>query len=258
MSEHLSDFALDEVLAGGPRSPHLESCGACRERLARLGAHAESVQAGPHFSRVRARLLAEAAQRPSRPTTSWFSAWLLVPALATLAVVVVQGTPPVDAGGQAGPSTGAEGAAPAGGQGTRVKGPPAVELFRLEDGQVNPALKEGDAVALRLRSGGRPYALVVSMDVGGQVEALWPAGAGRSGELVAEQPAPLFQVTRGDFVVHAIYSDTPLRFDEVRAWLATHGPRCPGASVEVACHEPSGLPPGSAHAAVALGVEARP
>lgn len=250
MSEHLSDLVLDEVMAGGARPPHLEACDTCNARVTLLRAHAEGVRARPDFSRVRARVLSEAAQRPSRPAASWFSGWLLVPALATVAMVVllrgplsgdtVEGPPLVTPG-----------------PGIRVKGPPGVELLRLVDGQVNPVLREGDEVALRLRSGGRRYALVVSVDVEGQVEALWPSGAARSGELDAEQPAPLFQVTRGDFAVHAIYSETPLTLDEVRAWLAMHGPECSGASGETPCQEPAGLPSGAAHATVSLQVEAR-
>ncbi|NMO21879.1 hypothetical protein [Pyxidicoccus fallax] len=252
MSEHLSDLVLDEVLAGGARPPHLESCGACQERAARLGAHAARVRATPDFSRVRARVLSQAAEREARPATSWFSALLLVPALASLAVVMLWG--PRFGAEEAGPEVPAS----AGGQGIRVKGPPAVELLRLDDGQVNPVLREGDAVALRLRSGGRPYALVVSVDAGGQVEALWPAGAVGSGALDAEVPAPLFQVTQGDFVVHAIYSEMPLRLDDVREWLGRHGPECPGASDSTVCQEPAGLPPATAHAAVSLAVEAAP
>lgn len=252
MSEHLSDLVLDEVLAGGPRPSHLESCGACRERVARLRAHAEEVRAGLHFSRVRARVLSEVAKREARPATSWFSAWLLVPTLAALATVVVfRGVVVGDRVGE-----GQGGGLP--GPGVRVKGPPTVELLRLEDGQVNPVLREGDEVALRLRSGGRPFALVVSMDGGGQVEALWPSGAEHSGELTAEVPAPLFQVTRGDFVVHALYSETPLRLDAVRDWLSRHGVECLGASESTACQEPAGLPPGTVHAAVSLSVEAAP
>jgi hypothetical protein len=248
MSEHLSDLVLDEVLAGGSRPSHLESCDACRERVARLRAHAEDVRAGLHFSRVRARVLSEVAKREARPATSWFSGWLLVPTLATLAMVVVFRGAVVGEG----PGEGLPG------PGIREKGPPAVELLRLEDGQVNPVLREGDEVALRLRSGGRPYALVVSMDGGGQVEALWPSGAEHSGALTAEAPAPLFQVTRGDFVVHALYSETPLRLDAIRDWLTRHGSECLGASESTACQEPAGLPPGTAHAAASLSVEAAP
>jgi hypothetical protein len=248
MSEHLSDLVLDEVMAGGAKPPHLESCDTCNARVARLRTHADGVRARPDFSRVRARVLSEAARRPSRPTASWLSGWLLVPVLASLAMVVLlrgplsgdtPGTVPL-------PAT----------PGLRVKGPPGVELLRLVDGQVNPVLREGDEVALRLRSGGRRYALVVSVDAQGQVEALWPSGAEHSGELDAEQPAPLFQVTRGDFAVHAIYSESPLSLDEVRDWLPTHGSECSGASDAAACQEPAGLPSGAAHATVSLQVEA--
>jgi hypothetical protein len=87
------------------------------------------------------------------------------------------------------------------------------------------------------------------------MEALWPAGTERSGELDGGQSAPLFQVTRGDFTVHAIYSETPLPLDEVRGWLPRHA--CSADSGTVACQEPVGLPPGAAHAAVSLAVEAR-
>ncbi|WP_164011017.1 hypothetical protein [Pyxidicoccus trucidator] len=254
MREHLSDLVLDEVMAGGPRPPHLETCDACQGRLSRLRTHAEQTRAAAAFSRVRAQVLAEAAARQARPATSWFSGWLLVPALATLVIGVFRGPlmetvrgPTVSDGREVPTEPG---------PGIRVKGPPSVELLRLEDGQVNPVLHEGDEVALRLRSGGRRYALVVSVDTGGQVEALWPLGAQESGELDVEQPAPLFQVTRGGFVVHALYSETPLRLDDLRDWLATHGPDCSGATGTSACQEPTGLPAGSAHAAVSLGVEA--
>ncbi|QSQ21690.1 hypothetical protein JY651_42115 [Pyxidicoccus parkwayensis] len=253
MSEHLSDLVLDEVMDGGPRPPHLDACGACRERESLLRTHVEGVRGSPHFSRARARALSEAAavQRPSQPRASWFSAWLLVPALATLATVVVLRAPLAADTASTVPVVPPR-------TDLRVKGPPGVELLRLVDGEVNPVLHEGEEVALRLRSGGRRYALVVSMDGGGQVEALWPSGAVRSGELDAGQPAPLFQVTRGDFAVHAIYSETPLRLEEVRDWLATHAPECSGASGSAACQEPAGLPSGAAHAAVSLQVEGRP
>ncbi|WP_163990958.1 hypothetical protein [Pyxidicoccus caerfyrddinensis] len=248
MSEHLSDLVLDEVMAGGPQPPHLESCDTCNARVTRLRAHADGVRARPDFSRVRAHVLSEAARRPSRPAASWFSGWLLVPALATVAMVVLLRGP---LSGDT-PATGTLPVKPV----LRVKGPPGVELLRLLDGQVNPVLREGDEVALRLRSGGRRYALVISVDVEGQVEALWPSGAARSGELDAEQPAPLFQVTRGDFAVHAIYSESPLSLDEVRDWVPMHGSECSGAPSEAACQEPAGLPSGAAHATVSLQVEA--
>lgn len=249
MSEHLSDLVLDEVMAGGPRPPHLETCDTCRERVTRLRTHADGVRATPDFSRVRARVLSAAAQRPPQRAATCFSGWLLVPALATLAAVVV--VRPLLAS-----DTVQDPAPVVSSPGTRVKGPPGVELLRLADGQVNPVLHEGEEVALRLRGGGRRFALVVSMDGGGQVEALWPSGAAHSGELDAEQPAPLFQVTRGDFAVHALYSETPLSLEDVRDWLVTHGAGCSGASGSEACLEPAGLPSGTAHAAVSLQVEA--
>ncbi|MFP2958346.1 hypothetical protein ACLEPN_11020 [Myxococcus sp. 1LA] len=99
MREHLSDLVLDEVVAGGAQPPHLESCAACRERLARLKSHAEEVRAGPHFARVRARVLTERAAPPPKPGVPWLARWLLVPVLATLAgVVVVRGARTVDPG----------------------------------------------------------------------------------------------------------------------------------------------------------------
>lgn len=250
MSEHLSDLVLDEVLAGGSRPSHLEACGACRERESRLRTHADGVRTSPHFSRVRARVLSEAA-RPSRPEPSWFSAWLLVPALASVAMAVLLLRNPVAEEAVGRKPAVAETPRPD----RRVKGPPGVELLRLVDGQVNPVLHEGDEVALRLRSGGRRYALVISVDGGGRVEALWPSAAGHSGELDGGQAAPLFQVTQGDFTVHAIYSETPLQLDEVRDWLSLHG--CGVDSGTMACQEPVGLPSGAAHAAVRLEVEAR-
>ncbi|NOJ82142.1 hypothetical protein [Myxococcus xanthus] len=263
MSEHLSDLVLDEVVAGGMSPPHLESCAACRERLALLESHAEKVRAGPHFTRVRARVLSERAAPPRKPRAPWRIRWLLVPALATLAtVVVVRGARAVD------PVTSPEGPSPEAPfvrpetleplLGMRIKGPPQVELLRLKDGEINPLLQEGDEVALRLRSGGHRYALVVAMDNGKQVEALWPPEGRQSGELAAAQPAPLFQVTQGDFVVHALYSETPLRLDTVRDWLGTLKPECRAAPMSAACLSLAGVPPGVAHAAVALQVEARP
>ncbi|MCY0997874.1 hypothetical protein OWM54_12055 [Myxococcus sp. MISCRS1] len=140
----------------------------------------------------------------------------------------------------------------------RVKGPPQVELLRLKDGEVNPRLQEGDEVALRLRSAGHRYALVVAMDSGKQVEALWPPRGHQSGELAAAQPAPLFQVTQGDFVVHALYSETPLRLDTVQEWLGTLKPECHATPMSASCLSLANVPPGVAHAAVALQVEARP
>lgn len=258
MSEHLSDLVMDEVVAGGMRPPHLESCAACRERLTLLESHAERVRAGPHFARVRARVLSERAAPPQKTGVPWLTRWLLVPVLATLAtVVVVRGAQAVDPG-----SSPEEPFVHPGTQepllGMRTKGPPQVELLRLKDGEINPLLQEGDEVALRLRSGGHRYALVVAMDSGKEVETLWPPEGRQSGELVAAQPAPLFQVTQGDFVVHALYSETPLRLDTVRDWLSTLKPECRAAPMSPACLSLGGVPPGVAHAAVALQVEARP
>jgi hypothetical protein len=125
--------------------------------------------------------------------------------------------------------------------GVRVKGPPAVELVRLADGAVNPVLSEGDEVTLRLRGGGHRFALIVSVDGSGKAEQLWPGSGTTSGELVAAQTTPRFQVTQGDFVVHAFYSDAPLGLEQVRGWLPA----------------PSQLPPGVAHASVSLKVGTR-
>ncbi|QDF08649.1 hypothetical protein [Myxococcus xanthus] len=254
MSEHLSDLVLDEVVAGGAQPPHLTHCTTCRARLEQLRTHAEEVRTRAHFSRVRAHVLSEAAALPQERATPWFARWMLVPILATLAtVVVVRGSmTEVPETTPAGPET------PPPLLGMRVKGPPHVELLRLKDGAVNPLLQEGDEVALRLRSGGQRYALVVVMDGGKQVEALWPQAGLQSGELATAQPAPLFQVTQGDFVVHALYSETPLRLDTVRDWLSTLRPECRAAPMSAACLSLASTPPGVAHAAVSLQVEARP
>ncbi|MFE8599207.1 hypothetical protein [Archangium violaceum] len=231
MSEHLSDLMLDEVAVGGPRPVHLEACAACLSRLERLTAHAGVARARPGFSRVRAQVLSEHARLAERKASRWRFGWMLVPALAA-AMAMVLWIPAGERGWY-----GQEDGPP----GIRLKGAPSVELLRLSDGEVNPVLAEGDQVALRLRGGGYRFALVVSVDASGQVEQLWPSEGGASGELAENPPAPLFQVTEGDFVVHAFYSETPLGLDEVRDGLAGHAE----------------LPPGAEHASVTLRVERR-
>jgi hypothetical protein len=232
MSEHLSDLVLDEVAVGGPRPVHLEACAACLARLERLRAHAGAARARSGFSQVRARVLSEGARRAEPRASRWRFGWMLVPALAAAMAMVLW----LPAGEQARYGQG-DGLPP----GIRLKGGPAVELLRLSDGEVNPVLSEGDQVALRLRGGGYRYALVVSVDASGQLEQLWPSAGSTSGELAETQPAPLFQVTEGDFVVHAFYSDAPLGLDEVRDGLSGHAE----------------LPPGAEHASVTLAVEPR-
>jgi hypothetical protein len=237
MSEHLSDFTLDAVAVGAPWPAHLEDCGPCRVRLERLRAHAEQVRALPRFAQVRRQVLAQAALREPPAAPWWRTVWMLVPVLATAAVALVVARGPL--------ARMAAGPAESGTPGLRLKGTPSVELLRLGDGLVNPVLSEGDQVALRLQGAGYRYALVVSVDAGGLVEVLWPSASEWSGELAANSTAPLFQVTEGDFVVHAFYSEAPLGLGEVRDWLATAG------------SEPSRLSTAAAHAAVALRVEAR-
>lgn len=241
MSEHLSDLVLDEVAVGGPAPAHLEACAACVGRLERLRTHAQAARTRPGFARVRAQVRAEAERRrPVAAASRWRLGWFLVPALASVAVaLLVVRSPPREE------------------EGMRVKGAPGVELVRLGDGQVADVLREGDEVALRLRGVGHRYALVVSVDAAGQVEALWPATGEQSGELTVEHLAPLFQVTRGDFVVHAFYSDAPLALEEVRGWLEALGPECAGTAQHPECLVLDGLPEGVSHAAEALVVEER-
>lgn len=250
MSEHLSDFTLDEVVVGGPRPAHLEDCGPCQRRLEQLRAYAEAVRAQPRFAHVRTRVL-EHAKRPERPAASaWRPLRWFVPMLATAAValLVVRGPlawmTPMPGGPDA--------------PGTRLKGSPAVELLRMADGQASPVLRKGEQVALRLQGAGYRYALVVAQEASGEVEMLWPSTSRWSGELIANPAAPLFQVTEGDFVVHAFYSDVPLELDEVRDWLALHGPECSKEEPEDECLAPAELSARAAHVAVAQKVEERP
>lgn len=230
MNEHLSDLMLDEVVAGSPRPKHLESCADCQGRLGRLRTHAEATRAHPRFLQVRAQVLAEQARVAPPRASRWHFGWLLVPALAAAVAAVVIWRP------TSGPGLPGEDL-----PGVRVKGAPAVELVRLADGAVNPVLSEGDQVSLRLRGGGRRFAWVVLVEGSGKAEPLWPDAGEMSGELSEARTAPVFQVTEGDFVVHAFYSDRPLGLSEVRGWL-------PG---------PSQLPPGVAHASAALKVGTR-
>lgn len=229
MSEHLSDLALDEVAVGGPRPKHLESCATCQGRLERLQAHAEASRADPRFLQVRAQVRAEQARRTKPRPSRWLSGWMLLPIMAAAAAVVLL----IPRGEQKPIGDGPPG--------IRVKGPPAVELVRLADGEVNPVLSKGDRVALRLRGGGHPFALIVSVDASGKAEQLWPTGGTTSGELAEAHMTPVFEVTEGDFTVHAFYSNAPLELNEVRGWLPA----------------PSQLPPDVVHTSVSLKVGTR-
>ncbi|WP_224241023.1 hypothetical protein [Hyalangium gracile] len=230
MSDHLSALALDEVAVGGPRPPHLESCVACQGRLERLRTHADATRADPRFLRVRNQVRSEQARTKESRAPRWRLGWVVVPALAAAVAVLVVRRP-----------TGEPWTIGDGPPGVRVKGQPAVELIRLADGAVNPVLSEGDQVELKLRGGGHRFALVVSVDGSGQPEQLWPGSGNTSGALSEAQTTPRFQVTEGDFVVHAFYSDRPLGLDEVRGWLPA----------------PKQLPAGVTHTSVSLKVGTR-
>jgi hypothetical protein len=206
MSPHLSDLALDELVADGRRPPHLEECEQCRARAeVRLSA-ARDLRARTDFAQARARAMG-AAIDPRPPRARW-----LLPGFAlaaAMAVALVIRVPRGDLGAT-----------------VRTKGRVSVELIQVAAERAGSELREGDSVALKLDGGSHRLGLVVSVDRSGKVEALWPLGATSSGALQPAGPSQVFRVTAGDFAVHAFYSDAPLSLPELAARFAALPERC--------------------------------
>ena len=190
MVEHMSDFALDElILAPDARHPHLAGCGQCQRRLQDRIRDYDEVTARPEFRRTFHRVLSTHERK-----RSWWphvvGGLVTAGAALLLATLVLPGSP-VESG--------------------RIKGSSRVTVMRGH----HPAsiVAQGDRIALVVSPAGRRHAVLVAVDEDGEVSPLWPVSAAFSGRLsgaASERLEPDFRITPGSFTVHAIYTEAPV------------------------------------------------
>ncbi|MEW5737928.1 MAG: hypothetical protein AB1938_03325 [Myxococcota bacterium] len=241
MSEHLSMLVLDEVAAGLPvsaeASAHLESCEACRMKLDELRASRASVAANPSSARTLEKLLAKAeAPAPKRGLRLVHVAAVALPLAAALALLVFN---PIRQGGDD----------------TRLKGAPAVELLDAQGRAVTKA-KPGETLTLTVGGAGYPYAVVVAIDAQG-LSTLWPKTGGELGALErgARVPLDTLTVTPGDVRVVALFSSKPLLLGKLTTPLVNEVMKRAQARQSPLDLE---VPPGLAEASASVRLEVAP
>lgn len=202
----LCRYDLDEMEADERASfeARLAEDPSAKARLDALRAGHRTAQARLNVPADTARIL-ERLEAPKR--RSWLPALFVAAAAAAGAVVVI--------GTQEGPAT------------TRTKGlAPALQMYvndmsgpRLVSDGVR--LEEGDAIQFRYRADGRPYLFVVSVDAAGAVSPLYPDAPTQSIRVDPEgtnvlEGSVILDDAVGPERVHAVFSRTPLRFDELK------------------------------------------
>jgi len=201
MSEHVSDFALDQELThsnSGATAGHVRTCPVCAARLEALRIHRAQLVESNALAPTRRDVMKRAeGQGDNRRRWRWLSLLPLAAAVgfAVWAIAPIRSRPPSE----------------------RVKGKPFLELLDV-DGHSAHDLRQADRVWISLTSAGHPYALLAQVDEHGAVAQVWPPSSAKSGEVSAAGPSrlqPGFEVTRGSFVLFAFLSDKPLRADEV-------------------------------------------
>ncbi len=196
MTVHLSVLQIDEIAAGlRTADAHLDSCLTCRERLDAVRAHSAQLQNSPRFQRTR-RALASAPPESTKHQTKrwWFSPAFAGLALALGIVIFVStyDTPVLT---------------------NRLKGAAHLRLVDEKGQATNQPLQPGQHVTLQIGSVAHGFGLVFVADQFGHVERLWPTQNAESGPLRIGAVQPVgegFEVTPGQFTLHAILSERPL------------------------------------------------
>ena len=193
MDEHLSDFALDDlVYSARTTHPHLDKCALCQRRLHERLRSYEATKQGPEFERTWS-CVVRTRRRPSKVRWLGFAAGVAVAATAVVAVLAP------DEPSSRPPAT------------LRIKG--GVRVGVLRGGQPASVVAEGDRISLVVSAAGHRHALLVAVAEDGTVSQLWPvrtSTSGRVGSAPVERLAPEYRITPGSFAVHGIFSDAPI------------------------------------------------
>jgi hypothetical protein len=241
MSTHPSDLALEQHLMspeGSVVAPHLDGCGACRDRLGQMQRVGDEFRAFVYPATV-GKVMEAAA--PSR--RRWLPVFVPV-AVAAAAGLFVVFMPPVPPDGY----TGAKG----GGLGLSVfvaDGPSSARA--LEDGEVVSA---SAALRFKVRPVKPCQLWVVSLDSTGQVSRIYPPSGVAGGSLRESAALPggaVLDGHAGPERLFAICSREALDFDT----LARAVRSASGAASEDAVRKTQqlvGLPPGTDQATLLL------
>ena len=193
MDEHLSDFALDDlVYSGRPTPAHVRGCALCQERLQERYRSYQATKGTPEFDRTLTKVL-QTGRRPSKVGWPVLVGGVAVAVSAVVSVLVPNGMP-------SRPSTS-----------LGIKGEVKVSILR--DLQPMSAVTAGDQISLVVSAGGHRHALLLAVAEDGAVSQLWPVGTSTSGRVgggASERLMPEYRITPGSFAIHAIFSDTPI------------------------------------------------
>jgi anti-sigma factor RsiW len=198
---------------------HLDGCPFCRARMGELDADEKAFLAAGDAGIASAKIL-ERLEAPSKleARASGIRALLggkLLRPLAVAAVLLISAVPAA--------------ILLRGEHGTRTKGggvalemfvnDPAVGARAARDGAI---LREGDQIQFRYRADGKRYVFVVSVTDRGVLSPLYPDRPGPSVEIAPAGThvlagSVILDDARGPERIFALFSDSPLSFDEVKA-----------------------------------------
>jgi len=148
VNEHLSDLALDELLAQGTSNAHVDGCADCRAKLETRKAQAQASKAAFAYARTKARVSAQVVPSPWR----WIAVLVTPFALVGLLWVAIQKNPS---------------------DGERLKGAASIDFVTRDDITVTE-VPAGTRLKLKIGTAGFAHARVVAVDDGGHSEQLWP------------------------------------------------------------------------------------
>lgn len=212
MSEHLTSLALDEAASGEPFEAadrtHLASCAQCQAAVAERKALSERILASPQAQAMRARLLGQGQQRPLAVARAVLVRRVVLTALPLAAAIGLFFTAGLRGGDD---------------DGDRVKGTVSVEV--VVDGHPAPRAPLGAKVSVAVGAAGHGFAALFAFDPkSGQLDALHPTDG-----TLAPAPkgarasfGPTLEVTLGATRVIAVFADTQVPADAVRAAALAH------------------------------------
>ena len=233
-----SDLKLEGHLldpAGSGLAPHIDGCGDCRERLARMEEEGEEFRRFVHPVTVDAVV---AAAR--RPWPAFLPALASATAIAAAVVLLsIRAAPPSDYVGEKGD-----------GLGLTVFVGGAEGAWAAADGS---AVAASAALRFQVSPAARCHLWIVSVDAAGQVSRLYPAQGDGGAEVREGGPLPggaVLDGLEGPERIYAVCSARPFPFAALQALCRTAA----GGGEQAVRHAGalSGLPPGTLQASLLL------
>ncbi len=194
-TDHLSDFALDQLVISGAGTDHLKQCAECQRRFSAIQAQASRSLANPEFLRVgRAVIVPQATRRRK-------NLWVPIATLVAAMLLIIFSRPL-----WSGPTE-------------RMKGASRIELVRSNRAAPDEALRVGERLTLRLEGEGEAAVFSVNEGV---VEQVWPTGAASSAEVPSGGRLVELEVTSGALRLVATFFTSRESTVATRAALQKH------------------------------------